>query len=779
MTNKINIATGLSIKSTSWKNKSVLWSDFVEKIRKENRTGETYQEFIRATKDEQLKIKDVGGYVGGYLRAGRRKPENIVSRSIVTLDIDFATLDFWDTYTLLFDNAAILHSTHKHCKENPRYRLILPLNREVTREEYTPIARKIAGDLNIELFDNTTFQPYRLMFWPSNPKDTEYVFEHQEGPWIDPDEILESYIDWKDASLWPVSEAHSAEVKSLTEKQEDPTEKRGIIGAFCRAYPIEEAIETFLTEEYVKTNLPNRYTYTKGSTSAGLIVYENLFAYSHHGTDPISGKLCNAFDLVRIHKYGNTDKSVKEIEEFIRKDPKVKNLIAEENINTARFDFAEDATEINVEWAKEMEIDGRGNYKSIAPNINLILANDDRLKNAFKYNEFDSKNYAVKNLPWRLINSPEPLKNVDYSGVRNYIESVYGITGNLKIDDSLILELERNKFNPVKDYLKSLTWDGTLRVDNLLIDYFGAEDNTYTREAIRKMLTGAVARIFQPGIKFDLVLTLVSEEGTGKSTFVNKLGKSWFSDTFITVHGKEAFEQIQGVWIVEMAELSGLKRAEVEAVKHFITKQEDTFRPAYHRVSETYKRQCVFFGTTNDRTFLRDQIGNRRFMPITVRAKYAKKSVFTDLDEEIDQIWAEAVQVYKSGEKLFLSAEANRTANEQRIKHIEVDERKGVIEEYLNRKLPATWDTLDLDQRRMFLYSNQNGFAGFKRSVVCIPEIWAECLGKDKADMSRYNTRDLNEIMRSLPEWVPAESTKVFPLYGIQRYYKRIEEIWE
>ena len=774
---QIDIATGHGVKSTIWKNKQITWENLCDKLSKTTHTQETLKEFLSASKEDQLKIKDVGGYVGGYLRNGRRNPKNVVHRQLITLDLDFAPLDFWDLYTLIFDNAAIVHATHKHSDENPRFRLVLPLSREVTGDEYQAISRLLADDLGIEYFDNTTFEINRLMFWPSTPKDQEYYYRTQTGLPIDADEFLNRYADWTDSSLWPSNKQEFEEIKSKVGKQQDPEEKRGLIGAFCRSYNIHEVIEKFLSDQYLKVD-ENRYTYTKGSTAGGLITYDDKFAYSHHGTDPISGHLCNAYDLVRMHKFGQLgDKSTPEMDSFILKQDEVKTTIARENINAAKFDFdiINDPEDIDLEWAKELEADNRGKYVSTASNINLVLANDHRLKGLFKQNIFDNKKYVTGNLPWRIVNEPEPVKNVDFSGVRNYIETVYGIASTLKVEDSLNLEFEKNNFHPVKDYLNGLKWDRVGRVDNLLIDYFGADDNVYTNEAIRKMLVGAVARIFEPGCKFDLVLTLVSEEGTGKSTFIKKLGKSWFSDTFITVQGKEALEQIQGCWLVEMAELAGLRKAEVESIKHFLTKQEDTFRPAYGRVSETYKRQCVFFGTTNNPTFLKDQTGNRRFMPIDVRKDLIMKDVFSvEFDNDIDQIWAEAVHLYKAGETLFLSREANKIANVERRGHIENDERAGIIEDYLDRKLQENWNGLSIDARRMLLVQDEPK-EGDQREFVCIAEIWVECLGRERYEVSRYNTRDINEIMRSLEGWEPSKSTKNFGIYGKQKFYRRIK----
>lgn len=788
----LNIAIGLSATSKIWKNTKITWHALVQKLSEPVVTAETYKQFMHATKDEQSKIKDVGGFVGGFLTNGRRDKSNVLYRQIIALDIDFSHENFWWDFTMLFGCAAVIHSTHKSCTEKPRHRLIIPLNREVSQEEYQAIARKIAGDLNINLFDASTFDVNRLMFWPSVSSDSEYYFKYQDGPFLEADYILGLYDDWHDTTEWPTAVGSNDAILQAIKKQEDPESKKGIVGLFCRAYSIQDAIETLLPDVYEKAG-EGRYTYINGTTAAGLIVYEDKFAYSHHGTDPAGGRLCNAFDLVRIHRYGHLDtgkerneqdrKSFKAMEEFAIKDPRTKKHIAEEKLAEAKFEFAEEVVDAFEEqdnsWTSELVVNTKGEYENSANNLNIIFKFDAFLKNAFKLNTFDNKRYITKSLPWRKIDcNIDPLRDVDYSGVRNYIECIYGIVSSQKVDDALALEIEKKKFHPIIDYIKSLEWDGIHRVDTLLIDYFGAEDNVYTRAAIRKMLCAAVTRVFHPGTKFDTALILVGPQATYKSTFVKRLGKSWFSDTFTTVQGKESFEQIQGAWLVEIAELSGLKKAEVETIKHYISKCEDSFRPAYGRTIETYKRQCVFFGTTNSKDFLRDPTGNRRFLPIDVRPEYATKNVANELtDDEVDQIWAEAYELYKQGETLYMTGDEDMIAKAEQLKHSEQDERRGIIEGYLNTKYPDNWSSLDLYDRRKWLDDPLVQAGTIQKDVVCVAEIWCECLGKEKNDMSRYNTRDLNDILRSLPDWEASASTKNFPIYGKQKYYKRIESL--
>ncbi len=808
---EIDIAIGWRASAKIWKNRVYTWARLVKKLSEPQITGETLRQYTEASKEDRSKLKDVGGYVGGRLLNGRRKPANVVHRQLLTLDVDFLDedqgRDLWEYFTLVFNCSAVLHSTHSHTSKKPRYRLIIPLSRECASDEYAALSRKVAALVNIDYFDSTTFQPERLMFWPSISSDADYVFELQNGDWLDVDYILGLYPDWTDSSFWPVSSLVATEIrKNINERQEDPETKKGVIGAFCRTYGIDEVIEEFLSDLYT-TGEDGRYTYTKGSTSNGLVLYDNKFAFSHHGTDPCSGKLCNSWDLVRLHKFkhldgeGKDDKSAKAMSEFARDSKAVRKTLAEESLKSASYDF-QDSEELDFEslsfneefesnfyeeedeedlfgdltdWLSDLDIDARGKYLPTAGNLNLIFKHDPKLKNKFKLNVFSGKPYIFPGVPWRRIIKPEPLKNVDFAGLRNYVEAFYTIASSQKIEDALTITLEHNSFHPVTKFLNRLTWDGVPRIDNLLIDYFGVKDSPYTREAIRKTLVGAVARVFNPGIKFDLVLTLVGEkQGTGKSTFISKLGGEWFSDTFTTVQGKEAFEQIQGAWLIEIAELSGFRKAEIETVKHFISKREDQFRPAYGRTVENFKRQCVFIATTNRVDFLRDPTGNRRFMPVLVRPEKAKYSTLTKrIDSSINQIWAEAVALYKGGEKLFLSAESEELARTEQLAHSETDDRSGLITRYLDRRLPDQWEDMGLGERKLYLEESKNN-KGYFREFVCVAEIWCECLGHERKEMNRYKTKDINDIMRKLPDWEYSNSTRNFKLYGKQKYYTRL-----
>jgi len=792
---EIAFAIGKSRKETNWKNRTFLWSQLVEKLSNTIRTPETVTEYKKMPKSTRDEIKDVGGFVGGALKNGRRKAENVANRSLLTLDMDninTTAADIWDSITMLNDYAVVMYSTHSHTPENPRLRLVIPLSRPVLGDEYQAIARMVASDIGIDMFDDTTYEHHRLMYWPSTPADGEYVFEFQDGPWLDPDEVLARYPDWTDVSYWPESSRQAIRINSLIKKQEDPLTKKGIIGAFCRTYTIQEVIEKFIPDIYIPTSKPNRYTYAEGSTTGGVVIYDDKFSYSHHATDPASCILCNAFDLIRIHKFGAMDEEAKPdtpanrlpsflaTSEFAAADTQVKALLNKERMNEVIKDFdLEPEDEIDTCWTSELKYDNKGQLNSTIENVLIILENDYFLKGRMGYNEFANRAMVLDKLPWsEQIN--RDWKDEDDSGLRYYIEKAYSITAVNKILDALALCFRNNSFHPVRDYLNSLTWDGVERVETMLVDYLGAEDCLYTREVTRKHMAAAVARVMEPGIKYDYMLTLSGPQGIGKSSLIRILGGDWYNDSLTTVAGKEAYEQLQGSWLIELGELMATKKADIETLKQFLSKNEDIYRVAYGRRTSRYPRQCVFWGTSNDKEFLRDKTGNRRFWPVDCGIQKPTKDIFKDLVKERDLIWAEAVELYKAGEKLYLEGPVLEEAIKQQEAHSEESAKTGLILEYLDKPLPNNWYELDMYERRRFINGDEfsdNMEATMRRDKICVLEIWCELLNGDPKQLTPLQSREINDILRSLPGWERSKNPLRFgKAYGKQRAYVRQQE---
>ncbi|CEO24138.1 virulence-associated E family protein [Paraclostridium sordellii] len=799
----INIAIGRSRKEINYVNKSISYLDFINNYLKDTKyTKENYKEYINFSKDIQDNIKDVGGFVGGFLKGGKRRKDTVINRSLVTLDADFAYKNMIEDIEKNCDFAMCIYTTHKHTKENPRFRIVIPLSDKVDPIEYEAIARKLAFNIGIDYFDDTTYSPSRLMYFPSTSKDGDYVFKIIDKNWLNPKDILNSYENYKDESSWPFSSRTKKKVinSNINTPKENPRLKEGIIGAFCRVYNVFDVIEKYLSNIYKKGDSDYRYTYINGSSSNGLIIYENGdFAYSHHSTDVCLDKLCNSFDLLRLHKFSNLDEKVSvdtpinklpsyiNMIEFISKDEKVILELGNSKLKQAKEDFKDlyNLNEDNNEniWITKLEVDKKGMYKASNKNIVTILENDINLKGKIAYNLFSNRTMVKGDLPWRSISDKvrgDIWQDSDDANLRVYIDITYGIVAPYKINDGLAIIEKKNKYHPIIDYLNSNTWDKTSRVDTLMIDYLGAEDCEYTRNVTRKMLVAAVSRVFNPGIKFDYMLVLVGRQGIGKSYILNLLGREWYSDSLNTVYGKEAYEQLQNAWILEMAELSATKKADAEAIKHFISKTEDSYRQAYGRRVDTFKRQCVFFGTTNENEFLKDRTGNRRYWPLMVGVNKPLKNLFKDLNKnEINQIWAEALYLYKCGEKLILEGEVEREANLKQEQHLESNSKEGMIREFLNMKLPKSWDKMDIFERRIYI-GEGNGLREegcIIRDKVCSAEIWVELFGGDMKMFYKGNAREINDILRKIDGWSAlkngAGKLRFGKIYGVQRAFIR------
>jgi predicted P-loop ATPase len=794
--NEYVISVGQSRTSREWKNKATTWERLVQRLSKCKHTGETAAEYKAMTKTAQGKVKDVGGFVGGTVRdGGARKADTITARSLVTLDIDFgekSTVGLVED--MLSGTAWCLYSTHSHTPDKPRYRLVMPLSREVSPDEYIPIARRLADDIGIDLFDSSTYEPSRLMYWPSAPADVEYVFATGEGDPVDADRVLSSYTDWRNPVEWPLDKRTSKVIlRKPGTKQEDPTEKGGVIGAFCRTYSITEAIEAFIPGVYVPTDKPDRWTYAQGSTSGGAIIYDDgRFLFSHHGTDPCCEKTVNAFDLVRIHLYGAEDEgadintpvnrlpSFLHMERTAMADRKVSGLMAREKLRSIQEDFGEDLADPEDNgWMEELKMDEkRKNFLPSPYNFGLILRNDPALKGSVALDRFAGRTVLMRDLPWRKKSVDPFWNNTDDAGLIEYVNTHYDLAGKTALLDASEIAFSQVGFHPVQDYLNGLEWDGKERLDTLVIDYLGAEDDELTRAMTRKHFVAAVARVMRPGCKYDYVLTLIGPEGSGKSTLVRLMGRDdWFTDSLTSIEGKEAMEQLRGKWLIEMGELTNYKKSTSEAYKAFLSKQDDFYRPAYGRKAETYRRQCVFFATTNEKAFLKGDTGNRRFWVVECGVAPAVKDPWEDLPEEVDQVWAEAVVRWKAGERLFIPREMEQLARERQEAHNELaaDERVGLIDAYIHTLLPETWDNLTREQRATWYQTGSqlghDDMPMHRRETVCTLEVMVECLGMKADDKTRYKTKEINQILRSM-DCLEYEGRSYDPVYGRQRRYR-------
>lgn len=836
---KLTITIAGSSRSKVWTGDTLTWEELCERLKKPIRTQESYSEYCKLSKAKQGALKDVGGFVGGTFSGNRRLTKEMTGRDLITLDLDSIPANKTQDILSELGKAGVLaavYSTRKHSTRTPRLRVVMPLTRTATPDEYEPLARKVCEQLGmLDFADPTTFEVGRMMYWPSCSHDSDYVYAELPGAPVDPDSVLALYDDWRDLASWPQVPGVDAIRRRSLARAEDPLTKRGYVGSFCRVYSITEAMDTFLPGLYEETNHEDRRTYTGGSTYGGAVIYDDKFLYSHHATDPVSGKLVNAWDLVRIQKFAakGADDDVKDgtpvnrlpsysqMMELARNDKKVaqqnvKDRIGEQTSAEDAFGSTDDKSssddaktaekskislvdgnadgnadgnndnggdnEEGTDWTSKIDVDGNGNIAKTVSNFVLILDNDPLLKGAIATEVFSNKGVIKRPVPWDTRMEkvyPRRYTDTDDANIRSYIERKYGIFDRGKLLDAVAIVGNRHKYNVVADYLKPLVWDGKPRVETLLQDYLGAEDNVYVRAVMRKFLAAAVARALTVSeeVKFDPMPILTGPQGIGKSTFLRYLAKhtAWFNESLTTFEGKEAAEAIQGSWIVEVGELAAMSRQETNAVKFFISKTTDTYRAAYARNVEDRLRRCVFCGTTNDYAFLRDQTGNRRFWPVNVGVEPKKKDVFTDLPAEVDQIWAEAKMYYQLGEVLDLDTKDEiDLANEERELHREGSEFEGLIAEYLEEPIPEEWYDMDRTARKVWRADPKNLIRTDlpKRDKVCVSEIWVECLGNTVGRRSRTDTIQIMNALRNIPGWEWHGMLRFGP-YGRQKCFIR------
>lgn len=528
---KLIISVGQSRKAINWKAVELYWSEFVQRLSVPQRSTETLAEYKRLTKSQQDELKDVGGFVGGQLNGSRRKSESVISRSLVTLDLD--NIPAGQTEDILkrvegLGCAYIVYSTRKHESAAPRLRVILPTDRDLTADEFEPVARKLASLIGIEFCDSTTFDVSRLMYWPSCCSDSEWVFTYGDKGFVSADGILGMYGDWKDVAQWPQIPGENERLEKNQKRQEDPTTKKGIIGAFCRVYDVPAAMDKFLPGIYEETSISGRYTYTAGSTVGGAVLYDDgKFLYSHHATDPAQGRLCNSFDLVRVHKFGYLDEEAKP-ETFTHQLPSTRAMaefasqdeLAHREIVMGKFN---DKMQQGKEWCLQLEV-VNGKLTKSAKNILLILENDPDLAGKFHYDKFSERIRTKGGLPWNTETKERGVVDADMAGLRVFLETEYNLCGKEKIQDTFDTFMQKTAIHTVRDYLDGLYWDGEKRLDRVFIDYLGAEDTEYTRKVARLLFCSGVARIYAPGQKYDYLVVLIGPQGTGKSTFARIMG---------------------------------------------------------------------------------------------------------------------------------------------------------------------------------------------------------------------------------------------------------------
>ena len=758
--------------------------------------------------------KDESSYLPGEIKDHYRKNVNIISRSVVTLDLDGvqeggfdALCEYLSEYTYLW------HTTYSHCPDKPSYRFLVPLSRPVSAGSYADLVRQIIVDNPKASIDPASAKPAQIMFTPA----ADYAGLFYE--WGQHDGVL------ADAnSMLAAANGGEAVVPLMrTDKKAEPTEAPGIVGRFNRVFPTLDSLIAPAGEggyglPYAYDAATGRYRYTKssGRSAPGMREIEErpgLF-YSWHGNDPASGFAQNSFDLLRIHKFGHLDAeyvgpvnrapSYEACREFLNSDENFKNreaqgrfsevlermAVASQGVDPGKVTLSEtpqqpalnDAVDApvaeataadNTSWADRLTWDAKtSQVENTVHNLDLIFANDPKLR-GLAWNDRGGYEAWMPEDYSPLDGAPKQLNNIDIAVIQTHIERIYNIRNipKARIEQILSDRMDRFHFDPVQDYLNGLEWDGTPRLETCLP---GVEDNEYTRMASRKALVGAVARALSPGCKVDQSLILYGEAGLGKTWWIERMSRG-FNVPLGPVHRKDTLIVASRSWIVVSDEGHALSRAEFNQLKEFMTQTHDTYRPPYERTAITTPRRWVIWGTTNDPYMLREREGNRRFLMVdcSERADFDRYT-----DEYVDQVWAEAVHLWRNGESPVLSQVEEIAAEEARKAHTQEDALASVISEAIEAEVPVEWDTMPVPARQQALGQMDAGISvgeTRRRTHITPPEVWTEILRRPLSEFNLMEQRRVLDVLINLARKGIVERERrqrKVPIHGVQPVFR-------
>lgn len=772
---------------THWKPGVVTWGE-IQDWMKHPRSRKDIDGYILATLTKRNKVH-VGASEecsGGH----HRDSKSIERRSaLLMIDVDKPDDGFDVAVDLLLDgHAYILHTTYSSTPSEPRYRLLVPVDRDMSPHEYVDASKSLSQRVGIDQVDPGTWQATRFMYKPSARKPEWFDYTIADGDPISVDDLLDTL---------EIDDTDPERIKPGRTKR-NPFEIEGLIGTFNTVYDDWDELFEIFDLPYEKES-DGRWHLQDARSQGGLTtIPEPGFVNSFHQHDPAYG-LNHAFDLVRLHKFGDMDSEAKpgtpinrmpsteEMLRFVSKDPR----IVEASFAQIQEDFdrltdteedliGDDAEEGdgNRSWRSNLRLTRSGKFDDCWQNWQLLMKHDPVFM-ALRYNVLTMSPEATVDLPWREVNPfNRTFDGMDIAAFRGYLERT--LNGFLPTKDAVDMRVAQHivaqRINPVQDYLESLHWDGVPRIETSLP---GAPDTPYNRMVACKVLVGAVARMFEPGVKWDHTLVLHGLEGIGKSTWIQRLAtvgedeRRSYMYTLGQINQKDTLLAAHMSWIVTADEGHSLRKSDNDAMKEFLTRTDDLFRMPYEKDTVMHPRKFVIWATTNDDTFLRLQEGNRRFLMV----RCGEWDIDAMTDEYVDQLWAEAVQMYRDGYQIWLDDDEAALAKYQREPYTEEDSQGGIIAEYLERLVPENWWEMSKMSRVAYIQNfdsefNPEGTMTIDR--VCTHQLWEEAFGQ-RITPSKVTLRELAEALKRLG-WVSIGTTRI-PGYGPQATYVRKDNL--
>ena len=774
---------------------------------------QTEEEYNALPDDEKRQLKFGACFCTCVHNEQGDKPEDLAY--ILALDVDHPNATLLEDIKARYPDLKVFaYTTFRSREGSPRYRIIIPLSRPVTKDEYEKLCEVFTEKLDCE-FDKQCFNFRQKLQFPRVLKGIEYHFcEWGHSACAVDSRRSASAVNFASDSSAPDNVLPRHENFALDKPERDkgcsvtlarhenfaldkPERDKGcsVTLPYCEVHPITEIMES-LSDIYEPTDTKNRYKLIGSDSTPGVIIDpDKNIATSFHANDPAQGTH-NSFDLYRIHRFGALDKDVPEgtkkkdlpsfkaMMDYVKRDGTVPvHSISRSSLSDAKLlcrgTKVSDAEELGAKLTPEalrLQVNRHGEPKNSTANAVTIVLEDPELS-GIKYDSFKQQFIATSSLPWEEKGTlhPRVFTEYDRKALIGYISSTYNIETGNTIDNALARLTFCRSVDPLQEYFKGLTWDGESRVEGLLTKYLGCEDSEYTRAVMRTTLISGVKRVFEPGCKIDMVLVLIGKQGCGKSTFVSRLAKGYFTDTIRCqdIATKTAAEKLRGVFIAEISEMAGFSKTEVEMVKSFFSCQNDNYREPYARIVTEHPRKSIIIGTSNRISgLLIDETGNRRFLPVFT-GKESESHPWDMTDEDIDQIWAEAYMLYKNGESHKMPAHLVDEVLKMQNEAVVEDIRMPLVSDYLDILLPENWYDLSIEDRRDYInhtgkYVGEPYEGTLRRDYICAAEIGMEFFNMKKIELSIRFSKEIALMLRKLgwTEYPANNGRKKIPGYG-------------
>lgn len=876
---------------------SAVWPLFLSSQRGYTTTSE-YRDFDQMRQAREKMAP--GFFIGCSFRGEQRKRDQIVTHQFITLDIDECTREIGQRFKRneIFPGIEhVVHSTRSHAPDKIKVHVIIPLAKSVNEDDWHAATRIAASmvDPTMMAIDVVSYRPAQIMYFPSHNSDVTPIKIHNRGRMLRVDEFL---LDWdgdaNDIGSLPKS-PREEKIRVSELKAENPLDKRGIVGAFCRAFDIHETIAMLDPPKYEPsqtnetTGEIERYSYLGGKGHNGAIVYRHdgiaTKLHSHHGTDPVSalGQV-NAFDLYRLHMFGDLDdwrdgkkedprelKSYKAMERAIREGDEFQ-AIRDEILSgrygdaASGFDSEDDpeASTAPVEGrpeGREIEDDGLGGAldgpveapestpdgaaalgavstrRSPAPpprptsppdgadwrdklaltekltirktldNVVRILRNARTTAGRLVFDEFaqtivcpygfDTK--GVGRIAPNSVPSRATMEEVHRAHLQHLLSSPGGpgLPGwSLEVAKDIlntaiiqVAEGQDRRYHPVTQWFADLpTWDGVARVKNLLSTVCHIPSDPYLRDVARHFMTGMVARVMEPGCKFDYMVILEGKQGRRKSTFLRNLAP--WPALYANSDGhfdeqKKFIESTRGRLLIEIDELNKFRLVDIRAIKSTLSREYDgPVRLAFRRDEQTFARACILTGSTNDRQYLRDE-DNRRFWPVKINDNAPLDLDWLEANHA--QIWAEALHLYRemlpmrhNGDLPFYLEGESRDIAERlqadKVIHTLADDDAALAAAWLENPVPRGEEKCGYGTA--FADAPEDDGLGVEmvlRDITCAQEIWERAISGGGGAYDERAQRRVAHAMNQVPGWTSERRGPLCGKYGRPRVYRRVK----